>query len=120
MFQIAYDRASKTLNLRLSGFWTRDTMDRFLRQFGAEVAHLARAKIPYVVLSDCRDYPVQSTEILHGWSRVLGPVPMVDVPYAVVVPSMLNKLQAERCLTAPNVRVFSDMDDALEWLSAAR
>lgn len=120
MYDIAYDDALNTVNLRLTGFWTKETMDQFIEEFGALATRLGRAKRAFVVLSDCREYPVQSAEIGEAWSRVLGSAPITTAPYAVVVGSVLNKLQAERALTAPNVSVFADMGAALEWLAQCR
>lgn len=117
MYNIEHDPGSNIVNLRLTGFWTLETIDRFTKEFGALATGLARAKRPFVVLSDCREYPVQSAEIGEAWSRILGSNPIVTVPYAVVVRSVLNKLQAERALTAPNVRLFTELHDALDWLA---
>jgi hypothetical protein len=120
MYNIEFDRVSNTLNLRLTGFWTRETMDRFAEEFGALTTSLIQAKRSFVVLSDCREYPVQSADIGEVWSRLLGPVPITTAPYAVVVGSVLNKLQAERALKAPNVSVFTEMRSALEWVARCR
>lgn len=117
MYNIEYDPGSKILKIHQSGFWTEETMNMFIEALRAQMASLARAKRSFVVLSDCRDYPVQSAEIVEIWSRILGPAPIVTVPYAVVAGSVMNKLQAERALTAPNVGVFIDIGAALEWLA---
>lgn len=117
VYAFKYEPGSNILNLRLTGFWTMATMEQFTEEFVAVMTSLAKSKRPFVVLSDCREYPVQSAEIGEAWSGILGPTPTVTVPYAIVVGSVLNKIQAKRALTAPNVRLFTEMRKASEWLS---
>lgn len=119
-YELNYDPHSGILRLRLTGFWTEDTMRNFLGVFMPMISRLSLSHPDFMVLSDCRDYPVQSPAIGIAWARVLGADPAVTVPYAVVVGSILNKLQAERALVAPNVRIFTGMDDATAWLEAKR
>jgi len=120
MYELRYDANGNILNLRLTGFWTEDTMRGFLGAFMPMVSRLSISSPDFVVLSDCRDYPVQSPAIGIAWSRILGENPAVTVPYAVVVGSVLNKLQAERALIAANVKIFTEMDEAAVWLEAKR
>ena len=119
MYEINYDERSQTLHLKLTGFWTEATMASFKNDFTILIQKLTRARTSFVVLSDCRNYPVQSHEVLAAWAEALGPKPIVSVPYAVIVGSVLNKLQAERALTASNVQVFASIETAKAWLEAS-
>ena len=120
MYEMHYEEDTQILHLRLTGFWTDATMVSFKNEFMPLVQKITRAKADFVVLSDCRDYPVQSRDILIAWATMLGPDPAVTAPYAIIVGSVLNKLQAERGLTAPNVKIFTSMEAGTAWLEASR
>ncbi len=36
--------------------------------------------------------------------------------YAIIAASTFNKIQAKRAIPQPNVQVFSDTEEAMEWL----
>jgi len=120
MYEIDYEESAQTLHLRLTGFWTEATMASFKNEFMLLTQRLVRAKANFVVLSDCREYPVQSPEIMIAWADILGAKPAVTVPYAIIVGSMLNKLQAERGLIAPNVKIFTSIEAGKAWLQTSR
>jgi hypothetical protein len=120
MYESDYDERSQTLNLRLTDFWTEATMACFKEELFGLVHKLTLAQTNFVVFGDCRNYPVQSPEILTAWAGLLGPNPIVSAPYAVLAGSFLNTLQAERALTAPNVKVFTSAEAAKIWLQASR
>ncbi|MFA5966414.1 MAG: hypothetical protein WC804_20545, partial [Sphingomonas sp.] len=74
----------------------------------------------YRLLADCRDYPVQSVEIGEAFGILFDKLmPQNDAPYAIVVASMLNKLQARRALPFANIQLFSDLNEARDWLFAS-
>jgi len=120
MYEIDYDENSQTIHLRLTDFWTEATMASFRNEFLPLAQKLARARTNFVVLSDCRNYPVQSPDILIAWAEILGANPAVTAPYAIVVGSVLNKLQAERGLTAPNVKIFTSLEAGTAWLQTSQ
>lgn len=121
MYDMEFDAQNGTVRLRLTGLWTAETMTRFHEALLALTRRLERSHPTFVILSDCRTYPVQSSDVMLGWSRLLGAGRnLVHRPYAIVVGSTLNKLQAQRALDAPNITVFTDMDHAEEWLSTHR
>ena len=94
-------------------------MNRFAVDLLAATAQ-AEGDGPFVIFSDCRNYPVQSAEVSEGWIALLGADTRVTQPYAVLVGSTLGKLQAERLLGAPNLRVFLLEDEATAWLGERR
>jgi hypothetical protein len=116
MYRINFDEDERTLRLLLTGLWTRAIFDAFAADFRAAL----RRDGPFVILSDCRGYPVQSSEVGVAWAGLLGEDSAIRSPYAVVAGSMLNKLQAERALTVPTLRVFLDMAEARAWLDECR
>jgi hypothetical protein len=120
MYQMRFDTGSSILHLQLTGFWTDETMTRFAGELLPLVQRLTRTEAGLAILSDCRHYPVQSPEIVAGWSRILAADGPIKAPYAIVVGTVLNKLQAGRALTAPNVAIFTELDAATEWLDARR
>lgn len=118
MYQIRFDARTRTLRITLSGLWTVEV----LRGFGAEM--MARRQQAgdgdFDVLSDSRAFPVQTNDVAQAFTATMNaPIPGLR-RIAVVVGSMLNKLQAGRVFTAPHIRVFTDMAAAEAWLAEGR
>ena len=49
------------------------------------------------------------------WPAMRGSINLTSGHVAIVVGSQLNKLQAERTLVHPRVRIFLSMEDADRW-----
>jgi hypothetical protein len=70
-------------------------------------------------LSDNRDFPVQSTEVIKAFEP-LSSVLLRQPQYgrvALLMKQMLSKLQAERVGSADHVGVFFDEEEARAWLA---
>lgn len=120
-FAIRFDARTSVLHLTLSGFWTPDTLRDFARALLAEVARIQKTRPSFDVLSDSRAFPVQSPEVGQGFTRLMsGSSERNTGRRAIVVASALNKMQAERTLASPNLRVFLDPDEAAAWLATPR
>ena len=120
MYSIDHDLRANMLRLRLTGFWTVAEVHAFADDFLAAVSRITRINPNLVIISDCRDYPVQSTEVTMTYAERLGPAAGMRQPFAVVVGSMLAKLQADRVMEAPNLRAFLSIADAEAWLEDVR
>ena len=119
MYTIRFDPQEHVLHLTLSDFWTEATLALFTAEMVAKATALRRDGRPYGVLSDSRNFPVQSPAVAQGFERLMAAGAKAGAgPTAVVVASTLNKLQAERSLAGGRVRVFLDEGEARAWLAA--
>lgn len=120
MHSFSYDEGRALLTVVQQGYWSMADFRDFERDFLAWHARIRLKRKNYRVLADCRDYPVQSAEISEAFSTLFGKLmPQNDAPYAIVVASMLNKMQARRALPFANIQVFANLDEARDWLVAA-
>ena len=120
MYEIAYDASANMLRLRLTGFWTPSVVEAFADEFLATVRRLARTAPDLVIISDCRDYPVQSSEVTAAYADRLGPSAGMRQPFAMVVGGMLSKLQADRVADGANFGTFTTLEAAQRWLEEVR
>ncbi|NNM77165.1 hypothetical protein HJG53_09650 [Sphingomonas sp. ID1715] len=116
-FTVRYDAGSRTLHWRMAGFWNPEDVTAFALAMRAAVEPLGDPTPQMRGLCDSRDFPVQSAEVAQALGHLNRMIQSVRRgPTAIVVGSMMNKLQAERALQSPNLRVFLDMEEARAWL----
>lgn len=121
MYSIRFDTATHTLHLTLHGFWSTAMLTRFTTELAIRATALRAQYGSFAILSDSTDFAVQSAEVSKGFEKLRNRGAQTHSgPTAIVVGSMLNKLQAERSLKAPHVRVFLNVEEAREWLASER
>lgn len=116
-FDVRFSHTRRRLEWTMRGFWTMADVGTFATALRDAVESLGPPPQRFDGLCDSRDFPVQSPEV----SGALG---MIDAAgaamrqgrVAIVVGSTINKLQADRTLISPDVRIFLDMAAALHWL----
>ncbi|MFZ5748761.1 MAG: hypothetical protein ACOY45_14045 [Pseudomonadota bacterium] len=118
MFTVAFDRDANRVVIRVHGFWRSEDVPPFATAVGSVVRQARAVSDDFDVLVESLDFPVQANDVADllpnvmraGMSQTAGRA-------AVVVGSHLNRLQAERTLTHPRVRVFVTAEAAEAWLS---
>jgi hypothetical protein len=117
MFSFSYDPERVLLTVVQKGYWSMAVFHDFEREFLAQHNRIRLARKSYRVFADCRDYPVQSTEIGEAFGKLFLKLMNENKGhYAIIAASTLNKIQAKRAIPQPNVQVFSDPDEAMDWL----
>ncbi len=117
MFSFSYDPGRALLTVVQKGYWTIAEFRDFEREFLAHHDRIKLARKSYRVLADCRDYPVQSSQIGEAFGQMFGKLMAGNAGhYAIIAGSTLNKIQAKRAIPQPNVQVFSDTEEAMTWL----
>ena len=116
MYAIRYDRAETLLLLTLTGMWTLDVAARFQAEMIVAAAAATKAAGRLRILSDCRDFPVQSREVTDAIADGPPSDPSRPSHTAVVVGSALGRMQANRTISNDRVRIFTDLNDARAWL----
>lgn len=118
-FVIRRDPIQSVILVSMRGFWDIETVDAYTTALDTVVNTVTASGIPFGMLIDCADYPVQSLEATRRFTDWCEAWP---APYrkdifgiAIIAASVLNKLQAERAFGL-DVSVFLDRSSALRWL----
>ncbi|WP_340264738.1 hypothetical protein [Sphingobium mellinum] len=119
MFSFSYDAGRVLLTVVQQGYWTIDEFRDYERQFYVHHRTILQTRKSYRTIADCRDYPVQSPEVSVAF-EALFQVLMAENkgPYAIIIASALNKIQARRVIPYSHVELFSkdEWDKAMQWL----
>lgn len=118
MFQVEYHPHVNCLRLYISGFWTPDDVTAFAARVGAKAQEARAIRPDFDVIVESLEFPVQVNDVADLLVNIMrGGMAMTSGRAAVVVGSLLNKMQAERTLVHPRVRVFLTIDDGRRWLA---
>lgn len=118
MFQVEYDARANLLTLTVAGFWQPDDVAAFAASVGAKVQEVIAIRTDFDVIVESLDFPVQAIDVADLLINIMrGGMAQTSGHAAVVVGSHLNKVQAERTLVHPRVRVFLTLADAKRWLA---
>src|SRR6476620_1256476 len=117
MFSFSYDPERVLLTVVQKGYWSMDLFRDYERDFLLHHDRIRLTHKNYRVFADCREYPVQSTEIGEAFGALFMKLMAENKGhYAIIAASTLNKIQAKRAIPHTHVQVFSNTDDAMDWL----
>lgn len=118
-FEITTDLRGGVVRTVLRGFWDMETLMAFGRGMREAVGAVARRHAVFALLSDSTDFHIQSPEVSEGFAQMMTEGARHHAgPTAIVVGTMLNKIQAGRVFTDPRVRIFTDGHEARRWVDA--
>ncbi len=119
MFQVNYDHGSNCLTIRVEGFWEPEDVASLAREVNTKARAAKAICADFNVCVESLKFPVQAMDVADLLAQIMH-AGMAETTgrAAVVVGSQLNKLQAERTLVHPRVRVFIAAEKAREWLAA--
>lgn len=121
MFHIEYDRGANCLNIRVAGFWKPEDVAAMAREAGAKALAARAIRPDFDACVESLDFPVQAMDVADLLATsVRAGLSLTTGRAAIVVGSQLNKVQAERTLADPRLRVFLTMDAARAWLAEPR
>ena len=117
MFSFSYDAARNLLSVVQQGYWAMEDFHAYEREYLAHHERILKQHKGYRVIADCRDYPVQSTEVGAAFGQLFDRLMSENKAHcAIITPSALNKMQAKRAIPYANVQVFHEVEQAMEWL----
>jgi hypothetical protein len=118
-FQLSYDPSRILMSVVQQGYWSVPEFRKFEAEFLKLHNDIRKQHRNYRVMADCRDFSVQSSEVGEAFGILFEKL-MVENKghYAILVQTSLNKLQAKRAIPQPNVKVFTNWDEAMVWLFA--
>ncbi|WP_326525668.1 STAS/SEC14 domain-containing protein [Sphingomonas sp.] len=119
MHRLAYDPRRNILTIHVSGFLDPDDVPALADAIDGQLRAASAVRGDFRVLVESFDFPVQATDVADLLSQIMRDgIDLTTGHVAVVVGSQLNKLQAERTLVHPRVRIFREMDEAMRWLES--
>lgn len=120
MYAFEYDASARILQLRLTGHWTDAEFDLFREAYLNALEAIPKSDLPIGMLSDSREFQVQSKEVAEGFAKITGLARGKAYATAIVVGSVLNRMQANRTMSNERMQTFFEIDEAREWLREKR
>ena len=118
MFNVDYNAALDTLHISVRGHFAPDDVRQLSDAIGAATDEACRHGGAFDILVESLEFPVQAQDVADLLAGIMARgMPLTTGRAAIVVGSHLNKMQAERTLVHPRVRVFLALDDAQAWLN---
>lgn len=116
-FKVTYDAANKLLEITLEGYWSMDDFREYEAEMGAKHMQIAKQAEYYRVLSDARDFAVQSKEVAQAFDSLFNHRRGDNFGrLAILVSSALSSMQAKHVSPSADVRVFTNEAEARKWL----
>lgn len=117
MYSIHYSPDTRILEMKLEGRWTEEDFDKFEKAYVAALRTHSLGGKTIGLLSDSREFQVQTQEVAERFSKLGTGSGAKVASSAIVVGTLLNKMQVERTMASDRVRVFLDLGEAKAWLA---
>jgi hypothetical protein len=115
MYNFDYDDRRRMLTATISGLLSPDAALAFASELREQIASATRGGANLRILFDASRAPVQQLASFSALASLGATFP--DPPRsAVVLSSVLAKMQAVRGISSDSVRIFRTVSAALEWL----
>ena len=115
MYSLAYDADAGFIRMMVKGFWTVEMVEALFAELLPLLSELKASGKRVLVLSDAREFPVQSAEVAERFGRLDPDARRYRERMAMVVGSVLNKMQARRYAVS-DIEFFATMEEAEQWL----
>lgn len=116
-FGFSYSPERGLLEYFVADYWSIEDFRHFEMEFRKQLHQIEKDHKSYLVLSDARQFSVQSLEVSQAFTEFFEVHRSANRGrFAILTSSALNALQAKRAFPQGNVRVFSDVDEARKWL----
>ncbi len=119
MYSIQYSPDTRILEMKLEGRWNEEDFDKFDKAYSDALRRHSLGGKSIAVLSDSREFHVQTQEVADRFSKLGTGSGAKVVASAIVVGSLLSKMQAERIVHSKKLGVFLDIKEAKAWLADA-
>ena len=117
MFEIEFDEKQGLMKRRLWGFWSVETANAYVAEVESVIARIKRRHPSFVTISDSKEMRLQPADVMEVLSKGMKSSCTANSgKTAILVSSVLSKLQVERLYPYANMRAFLDEQRAREWL----
>ena len=113
MFHVEYDHRANCLTIRVEGFWQPEDVAPLAREVNAKGREAKAVRGDFNVIVESLQFPVQANDVADLLTGIMrGGMTLTTGRAAVGVGPPLNKLQADRTLVNPRLRVFVTLEEA--------
>ena len=119
MLVVSFNDEGGWIDVSGSGFWTQEDMDRYVAALPAMLAKARRAEGRATLLADISDAAVQTQDVIDRISEFTAEMFTAEDKIAIVIPSMIMKMQMRRGVKGAQLQIFASKDEAKDWLRAA-
>ncbi len=118
-FAVSIEPEKRLMHIVVRGFWPANVLPNYSAALRRNVEALAPHGGCKRILVDMSDYPIQSQDVAEAHSRIIrhGRTEMRAV-IAIVMTSVLSRLQAKRIANVAGNELFDDEVTARAWLEA--
>lgn len=117
MYKIRLNLDWHLVKVEMEGFWSSSDFDTFIKNEHAELSNLRCPPGEHILLCDLTKLNVVTSEVAHRISIDLNSQGSRDAKWiALVMSSVLLKMQMQRLITRPNIKLFDQIDAAQAWL----
>jgi len=117
-FSFRVDRARGLIRIAMSGLFTSEAIDDFLRAREKAHAELGLPPNEHLTLNDVRGMKIQTQEVVTGFRDMLAAPEYRSRRLAFVAGPTLARSQLMRALSGRDARCFEDPAVAEAWLLA--
>ena len=116
-FEVSIETNRRLLRIAMRGFWDVPTFEIFAGEFVRALQALQRQGGCEAAIVDGREFSVQSKEILERFSIVMREnAAILAKRTASIVPTELNRMQANRVTESLTRADFNSVEEAEAWL----
>ncbi|KQN26691.1 hypothetical protein ASE86_11550 [Sphingomonas sp. Leaf33] len=116
-YAVAIEPDHRLLHVAVRGFWSAAMLPGYIAELLRQIAVLDTGQGCDRVLVDMTDYPIQSREIAEAHCRfIVHGRTHVGAATAIVMRSVLSRLQAKRMANIAGHELFDDEPAARAWL----
>lgn len=114
-FSVTVDPARDLVRITLSGFLTAGITAEFLRARNEAHRRLRCGPNEHATVADIRGLAIQAQDLVTRFQSVLSDPAYRSRRLAIVTPSSLARLQAQRAAGNRDARFFADLEEAEVW-----
>ena len=119
MFHISTDMQSRLVRIDSGNrVWNIETLDRFADALFKEAKRFHAIGLPFDILDDQTEFPVQTQEMTAGTQKVILGLKSLGLrKSAIFFRNPLGKMQLTRVVPDDSFRFFASEAEALAWLA---
>lgn len=119
MLVVSFNDEGGWIDVGGSGFWTQQDLDGYVASLPAVLTKARRVDGRAALLADISAAAVQTQDVIDRISDFTAEMFTADDRIAVVIPSMIMKMQMRRGVKGAQMQIFASREEAKNWLRVA-
>lgn len=119
-YELQFDPVLGFLTIKLGGFWDDKSVQLFRAELRSTIRQITSGNRDFQTLCDCRGFVVQSQTVMNEIAQTMANGVETKLGRtAIVVDSVLSKMQINRLVANPKIKLFENFELASAWLTQA-